>query len=572
MYEQKEQNILGMGPEPAPAPFMPVQPTEFPAAESKPVHPPVHPMEMESAAASFMPAQPAEFPAAESAPARPAAPADAPAGSFYPYYAAYPNAPSSYSPYPYHPYEPQHPYAFGPAPESWRPEAPPAHAGHDVWGPEVPAFCPPPAAHTAPDGAPQDSKAKHGKARPRARLFPIVALCLIFTLIGGAVGGTLGVSLLPRLQPPAAVTDTPTPAEAVIADGTAGAGSAGDDSALLPVASQPGASLTMRQIYEKCNPSVVAIATETTVRNVFGQTVTQPAAGSGFIVSADGRIVTNNHVIESASSVSVTLHNGKSYKATVVGRDAETDLAALKIDATGLTPLVWGDSKSLKVGDPAIAIGNPLGELANTMTSGIISALDRAINIDGTPRNMLQTDASISPGNSGGPLINEHGQTVGIITAKSTGSGVEGLGFAIPAADARPIIDDLFKNGRVTGRPQLGITVQRIEGSVAQSYRVEPGMYVISVEAGSCADKAGLRAGDRILEFGGVAVSTPDELNAQKNKYKAGATVKIKISRNGETLTPDVVLDEKAELPNLAAEAQPRTPGGFFWPENSDGL
>jgi serine protease Do len=538
VYEQKDPTILGMSPEAAPPPPVPAQPVLSAPAETAPAEP--------------APAETPVFTSAQFAPA-----ADAPAGPFYPAYAAYPTSAAypasapSYPPYPYsydpYPYE-YPPYAFGPAPETWRAEAPPV-------------------VHTTQGGTSKEPKTKRGKTKPKARLFPIVALCLLFTLVGGAVGGTLGVSLLPRLQPSPPADTTAAPLVAA-----ADTGGTGGDSALLPIVTQSGASLTTRQIYENCNPSVVAIATETTVRNVFGQTVTQPAAGSGFIVSADGRIVTNNHVIESASSVSVTLHNGKSYKATVVGRDSETDLAALKIDATGLTPLVWGDSKTLKVGDPAIAIGNPLGELANTMTSGIISALDRAINIDGTPRNMLQTDASISPGNSGGPLINQYGQVVGIITAKSTGSGVEGLGFAIPAVDAQPILDDLFKNGRVTGRPQFGITVQRIEGSLAQSYRVEAGLYIISVEAGSCADKAGLRAGDQILELGGVAVSTPDELNAQKNKYKAGATVTIKISRDGGTLTREVVFDEKTELPNITTETQPRIPGGFFWPEDSDGL
>ncbi|MDR2671171.1 MAG: trypsin-like peptidase domain-containing protein [Oscillospiraceae bacterium] len=565
MYEQKNPDLLGASPDVTPAPFMPAQPQPITSAPAEAAPAASAPME---APADTAPAETAPvFTPTQSAPA-----ADAPAGPYYPAYTAYP-APS-YPPYPY-PYE-YAPYLFGSAPESWRAEAPPAYAGHDVWGPaetasQAPAFYPPPAAHAAEGSASKDSKAKHGKAKPKTSLFPIVALCLIFTLIGGAVGGTLGVTLLPRLQPIEALVDDAGTAPAAAADNAVDTGESSGDSALLPVATS-GASLTTRQIYEKCNPSVVAIATETTVRNVFGQAVTQPAAGSGFIVSADGRIVTNNHVIENASSVSVTLSSGKSYKATVVGRDSETDLAVLKIDATGLTPLVWGDSKALKVGDPAIAIGNPLGELANTMTSGIISALDRAINIDGTPRNMLQTDAAISPGNSGGPLINEYGQVVGIITAKSTGSGVEGLGFAIPAADARPILDDLFKNGRVTGRPQLGVSVQQLDGSKAQSYRVNPGLYIMSVEAGSCADKAGLRAGDQILEFGGVAVSTPDELKAQKNKYKAGAAVKVKISRSGETLTLNVVLDEQTDIPNIVTETQPQLPSGFFWPEESEGF
>lgn len=566
VYEQKNPDLLGTSPEVTPASFMPAQPIASASVEAAPAEP----APMDAPPADTAPAETTPvFTPTQSAPA-----ADAPVGPYYPAYPAYPAPTPSYPSYAY-PYE-YAPYAFGPAPESWRAEAPPAYAGHDVWGSaetvsQAPAFYPPPAVHTAQDSAPKDSKAKHGKPKSKTRLFPIVALCLIFTLIGGAVGGALGVSLLPRLQPFEASMNNTGTAPVAAAGNALDTGGTRNDSALLPVASS-GASLTTRQIYEKCNPSVVAIATETTVRNVFGQTVTQPAAGSGFIVSADGRIVTNNHVIENASSVSVTLHDGKSYKATVMGRDSETDLAALKIDATGLIPLVWGDSKALRVGDPAIAIGNPLGELANTMTSGIISALDRAINIDGTPRNMLQTDAAISPGNSGGPLINEYGQVVGIITAKSTGSGVEGLGFAIPAADAQPILDELFKNGRVTGRPQLGISVQRLADSLAQSYRVNPGLYIMSVEAGSCSDKAGLRAGDQILELGGVAVSTPDELNAQKNKYKAGATVKIKISRNGETLTLDVVFDEKTEIPNIATETQPRLPSGFFWPEDSGGL
>ena len=230
--------------------------------------------------------------------------------------------------------------------------------------------------------------------------------------------------------------------------------------------------------------------------------------------------------------------------------DEDNDIALLKIDASGVTPVTFGDSDSMAVGDTVYAVGNPLGELEFTMTSGMISALDRTITTsDGTDSgiNMFQIDAAVNAGNSGGPVYNTSGQVIGIVTAKYSSSGVEGLGFAIPVNDAVAIANDLMKNGTVTDRAQLGITLQAIPSSAAQYYNMPDGAYVNSVNSGSCAEKAGLKAGDIITAIDDTTVSSGDALRSALRGYSAGESATLTVSRNGETLTLTVTFDRASD-------------------------
>ena len=287
--------------------------------------------------------------------------------------------------------------------------------------------------------------------------------------------------------------------------------------------------------------TVVEISTETVVTNSRMRQYITGGAGSGVIITADGYIVTNNHVIENASSITVTLPNGQKYPAVLKGTDSQTDLALIKIDAKNLTPAVFGDSSKLVVGELDIAVGNPLGELGGTVTSGIISALDREITIDGQSMSLLQTDASISPGNSGGGLFNINGQLIGIVNAKSSGSNIEGIGFAIPINTAKPIINDLMEYGYVRGRVDIGLTMVDIPSvQVAMWYRLNQlGVYITKSVYPE------LQNGDRITSVDGKAITYLDSFNATIKSYKVGDTVKITVDRNGRAITVPITLNEQ---------------------------
>lgn len=306
------------------------------------------------------------------------------------------------------------------------------------------------------------------------------------------------------------------------------------------------------EVYASTVNSVVSInTTSTSGTNIFGQAVETASAGSGFIISQDGYIVTNYHVVKGATSVKVTLYNGDTYDATVIGGDSDYDVAVIKIDATGLSPVTLGNSEDVNVGDTVLAIGNPLGELTFSMSQGIVSCCDRAINVDGTPFNMIQVDASINPGNSGGPLVNLYGEVVGIVSAKYSSysdTSVEGLGFAIPINDVKNIISDLIQYGYVTGKPYMGITGVTMSASVAQQYGVTNavlGVYVATVEDGSCSAKAGLQPGDIITAMDEDDVVTFQDLEAAKATHQAGDTVTLTVFRNGEKLELSLTLDEQ---------------------------
>lgn len=310
-----------------------------------------------------------------------------------------------------------------------------------------------------------------------------------------------------------------------------------------------GKSLTPKEVYAMNVNACVGIATQITT-NVWGQVASASASGSGFILTSDGYVVTNNHVVEDATSVTVKLYNGDEYDATIVGTDEMNDVALLKIDATGLQAVTVGDSDQIEVGEEVIAIGNPLGELTFTMTAGVVSALDREINTDGKPINMLQTDVAINSGNSGGPLFDMDGNVIGITSAKysgetSSGASIEGISFAIPINDALRIVYDLQQYGHVTGRAYLGVTVRDLDSSTGATYGLPTGPMIQSVEAGGCAEKAGLQQGDIIIGFNDAEISSYTDLVAALNKCKAGDTATIKVYRAGAEIDAQITLDER---------------------------
>ncbi|MDR2168303.1 MAG: trypsin-like peptidase domain-containing protein [Clostridiales bacterium] len=307
--------------------------------------------------------------------------------------------------------------------------------------------------------------------------------------------------------------------------------------AIMPIARDfPSAAdkLSLPDLFEGANPAVVAISTEISGRNVFGQTITRPAGGSGFFVSPNGYIVTNSHVIEGANSITVLLHDGSAHPATVVGHEPASDLAVIKIEGTNWPYLSLGDSDIMRVGEQVAAIGNPLGQLANSMTIGYISGFNRYITLDNITINMLQTDAAVNRGNSGGPLLNLRGEVIGIVTAKSVGTDVEGLGFAIPSNYAKTIVDQLINYGFVRGRAVLGITVQEIPA----------GVQIVSTAAGSAAQRAGLAIGDILLSANGAQITNFGDLRAILDEAAPGDALELRLRRGQAELTLTAILDE----------------------------
>ena len=312
-----------------------------------------------------------------------------------------------------------------------------------------------------------------------------------------------------------------------------------------------GKTLTAQEVYGMNVDAVCGIATEVTT-NVFGQTTSTAVVGSGFVLTEDGYVVTNNHVAESAENLSVKLHDGTSYPAQLIGGDSLSDVALLKIEAEGLAHVAVGDSDKIAVGESCIAIGNPLGELTFTMTGGYISAMPREINISGKPINMFQTDAAINAGNSGGPLFDMDGNVIGITSAKisgmaGSGAMIEGVGFAIPVNDALRVIYDLQEYGFVRGRAFLGVTVKELDAVTADTYGLPSGPMVQSVVSGSCAEKAGVEVKDIILSFNGKSVKSYTQLMSALNKCSAGDEVTLHLYRAGAELDVTLTLDERPE-------------------------
>ena len=308
-------------------------------------------------------------------------------------------------------------------------------------------------------------------------------------------------------------------------------------------------------VYASVVNSAVSINCSATSTNIFGQQTQTASSGSGFIITEDGYVVTNYHVVSGASSVQVTLYNGDTYDATVIGGDSDYDVAVLKINASGLQPVTLGESADVNVGDTVLAIGNPLGELTFSMSQGIVSSCDRAINVDGTPFNMIQVDCSINPGNSGGPLVNLYGEVVGIVSAKYSSyssTTVEGLGFAIPISDVRSIITDIMENGAVTDKAYMAITAGTMTEPMAAQYNIDvtQGVFVYSVVSGGAGDKAGLRLGDVITKMGDKTLTSRQDLSAAMKGYRAGDTVTLTVYRNGQYIETELTFD-----------AQPQTTG-----------
>ena len=313
----------------------------------------------------------------------------------------------------------------------------------------------------------------------------------------------------------------------------------GDDVTLTLTPQPQTQAHTLQTIYQENIQSIVSI---------WGDAGTSYSFGTGVVLSADGYIITNTHVIEGCSSVEVVLQDDSSYEALLVGMDVPTDLAVLKIDAQNLHPAVFGNSDELQVGDTVVAIGNPLGqELRGTMTDGIISAINRDVDVDGYSMVLIQTTAALNSGNSGGALINEYGQVVGITNMKMSAydDTVEGLGFAIPTTTVKTVVDDLIRQGYVSGEPSIGITCYTVTEEMAEEYDLPLGVYVKSVQQDSDAKKQGVFPGDVIVEANGQSITTIEELLALKEGMEAGDVIHFRLWRSGGYLERDVTLMEQ---------------------------
>ncbi len=379
---------------------------------------------------------------------------------------------------------------------------------------------------------PQPPKPEKGSFWKKAGT-KVTALVLCCALIGGLCG--FGGASLARRGGKATIQESGRTASAV------------------SVKSVDGQTLmTPAEVYASTVNSVVSINCSAVSTNIFGQKVQSASSGSGFVITQDGYIVTNQHVVSGASSVNVTLYNGDTYPATVVGGDSDYDVAVLKIEANGLQAVTLGKSADVNVGDTVMAIGNPLGELTFSMSQGIVSCCDRAINVDGTPFNMIQVDASINPGNSGGPLMNLYGEVVGIVSAKYSSysdTTVEGIGFAIPISDVQTIITDIMENGQVTDKAYMAIKAGSMTEQMAAQYNIDvtQGVFVYAVEKGGAGEKAGLQLGDVITKLNDTDITSMSDLSMAKKGFKAGDTVTLTVWRGGQEITLSLTFDQQPQ-------------------------
>ena len=422
-----------------------------------------------------------------------------------------------------------------PSPAAAQPETASGDNGGTTPPPAGPAF------HAAPEAPkpPKKRRKNNGKlARSAVALVLAAAMGFAGGFVGARVGNAGGKVVIQQVAPSSSSTSDSGSASAV----------------------NTGSGMTTAQVSEMVSPSVVVITTEQVVYSQwswYGQNQVESGAGSGVIISSDGYILTCAHVVSGASNITVTIGD-TDYTATVVGEDDTSDVAVIKIDATDLTPATVGDSDSLTVGESVLAVGNPLGELGGTVTSGIISALNRSVTIQGTSStntmSLIQMDASVSPGNSGGGLFNMNGELIGLVNAKSSSSDAEGLGFAIPINDAIKVAQDLLENGYVSGRPYMGITYLAVtDAQTAAQLNVSAyGVYVVDVVQGGPADKAGLKAGDRIVSIDGTEIAQKDDLGTLIQNHAAGDTLSITVARDGQMQTVSLTLGEK----NAQTQAQ----------------
>ncbi len=411
-------------------------------------------------------------------------------------------------------------------------EAPAPEASATETAPEASATEPAPEAPTSEVSAPKKAKKK--------RMWPkVIAAALVCALLGGGAG-VGGAALMLRwgdrgLQSGSTGT--------VIYQGTG-------TPVTIDLSQEEGRALSAAEVYASNANSVVGIITQVTT-NIWGQRVSSAAAGSGFVLTQDGYIVTNNHVVKDADSIRVQFKNGDTFDARVVGSEEENDVAVLKIDATGLTPVRLGDSGSLVVGESVVAIGNPLGEMTFSMTHGIVSALDKALTMrDGSVINVLQTDAAINAGNSGGPLFNMYGQVIGITNAKysnngSTQASIEGICFAIPINDVKDLLTDIIEHGYVTGKPYAGVVLTTANADEAARYGRSGGAYVQEVVPDGPSAQAGLQAGDIITKMDDADVTSQQDFLTARDTHKAGDTVTLTVDRNGQFIQVPLTLGEQ---------------------------
>ena len=389
--------------------------------------------------------------------------------------------------------------------------------------PQSESPAPPPAAYVPWAAAPQPPAPREKPRRDRRKgaFAAVMAACMVFSLGCGFGGGYLAS----RLNSTAS---------------SSGA-SGGQPVFYQSVSNNPNkGSLSVAEVAAKAADSVVEINTETVSSSFYGGQRVSQSAGSGVILSADGYIVTNNHVVAGADSITVRTRDGKSYAANLVGTDPDTDLAVLKIEASGLTPAVLGSSDDLVVGDTAVALGHPLGELGGTVTSGIISALSREVTIDNQTMTLLQTNAAINPGNSGGGLFNSNGELVGVVNAKYAKEGVEGLGFAIPINTAKPVIEQLISQGYVSGRVDTGFTpIDRTDEATAMQYRVSrTGVYVYEVTTNT----DGFQSGDLLLSIDGKDIDSMSDYNAALQGRSVGDQLAVVVLRGNRQLSLTLTL------------------------------
>ena len=389
--------------------------------------------------------------------------------------------------------------------------------------PQSESPAPPPAAYVPWAAAPQPPAPREKPRRDRRKraFAAVMAACMVFSLGCGFGGGYLAS----RLNSTASSS-----------------GASGGQPVCYQWVSNntPQGSLSVAEVAAKAADSVVEINTETVSSSFYGGQRVSQSAGSGVILSADGYIVTNNHVVAGADSITVRTRDGKSYAANLVGTDPDTDLAVLKIEASGLTPAVLGSSDDLVVGETAVAIGNPLGELGGTVTSGIISALSREVTIDNQTLTLLQTNAAINPGNSGGGLFNSNGELVGVVNAKYAKEGVEGLGFAIPINTAKPVIEQLISQGYVSGRVDTGFTpIDLTDEATAMQYRVSrTGVYVYEVTTNT----DGFQSGDLLLSIDGKDIDSMSDYNAALQGRSVGDQLAVVVLRGNRQLSLTLTL------------------------------
>lgn len=399
------------------------------------------------------------------------------------------------------------PYNSNPYEQNTEPISPaPAEASEFSSAPPPPAFVPPVKPH------------REKKPIGRGFIVAVIAVSIVLsTCLGGAAGFIVARSA-----------------------GNSGSSNGTNTGITLPGGDE---ALSVADVSAACGGSVVAITTESVVTGQFMQQYVSKGAGSGVVLSKDGYIVTNHHVINGANSITVTTSDGKEYKAKLVGSSATNDVALIKVEADNLLAATIGDSEKIVVGQAAIVIGNPLGTLAGTVTNGVISALDREITLDGVTMNLLQTNAAVNPGNSGGALFDSTGKLVGIINAKSSGEEIEGIGFAIPINDVMTVVKQLKENGYVEGGLKLGITMINItDAQTAANYRVSAlGVYVTKITPGSLAEKHGIKVGDRLVALNGEEIASASEIVSYMQKAKAGDILTMTVSRAGKMM--DIKID-----------------------------